>query len=922
MVVFGIGKKKGNPMAVIGGKGVGQILVAVAAALLVRLFSGPGPALLPEQDNDYNGEEEYETSDSESKVDGKVIPVTIQWRNINCSLSDKANKSVRFLLKNVSGEAKPGRLMAIMGPSGSGKTTLLNVLAGQLMASPRLHLSGLLEVNGRPAANKSYKYAYVRQEDLFFSQLTVRETLSLAAELQLPGISSVEQRGEYVNNLLFKLGLYVKNMVQNVTTRKRKIQHFAPMLNADTQIMVSCADEIVGDAKVRGISGGEKKRLSLACELIASPSVIFADEPTTGLDAFQAEKVMETLRQLAQDGHTVICSIHQPRGSIYGKLDDIVLLAGGALVYAGPARGEPLAYFSKFGYQCPDHVNPAEFLADLISIDYSSAENVYSSQKRIDGLVESFAEVTSTILYAAPLTRRLGFQNGKKFHQKMVVKKQGGWWRQFWLLLKRAWMQASRDGPTNKVRARMSIASAIIFGSVFWRMGKSQTSIQDRMGLLQVAAINTAMAALTKTVGVFPKERAIVDRERAKGSYALGPYLLSKLLAEIPIGAAFPLMFGAVLYPMARLHPTLSRFGKFCGIVTVESFAASAMGLTVGAMVPSTEAAMAVGPSLMTVFIVFGGYYVNAENTPLVFRWLPRVSLIRWAFQGLCINEFSGLHFDHQHPYDIQTGEQALDKISFGDSGVEDTVIAQGRVLLFWYCSTYLLLKKNKPKYQHLELPLEQIQPNVQLEPLDTDKEEPCAQPETNLLKQINPIKKLEFTTDDQVRPFVLEDKGSTKASSCEQEAITMQTTCFSSSSSSKLVLLPTVFGHSGNRKMLKVLASRRDEYGREYDGQKVDENMIVLRKRIHEMKIAESDDHVAPSHWMDWEKKYYYANYDSDICEAVGMLQSKLMNTRPSLALGLVALVALSVPTSTVLLGFHLIKMINTMILAGFFKL
>lgn len=75
----------------------------------------------------------------------------------------------------------------------------------------------------------------------------------------------------------------------------------------------------------------------------------------------------------------------------------------------------------------------------------------------------------------------------------------------------------------------------------------------------QVAAINTAMAALTKTVGVFPKERAIVDRERSKGSYALGPYLLSKLLAEVPIGAAFPLMFGAVLYPMARLHPALSR---------------------------------------------------------------------------------------------------------------------------------------------------------------------------------------------------------------------------------------------------------------------------------------------------------------------------------------------------------------------------
>lgn len=695
MVNFG-GKKVGQVVAGIGGNGVGQVLAAVAVSLLFRLFTGPGPALVTDDDSAYGDDDERNDvaeaiGDGEAPVDGKVFPVTIRWQNITCSLSDKSSKSVRFLLNNVRGEAKPGRLLAIMGPSGSGKTTLLNVLAGQLMASPRLHLSGLLEVNGKPSSNKAYKFAYVRQEDLFFSQLTVRETLSLAAELQLPEILSVEERDEYVNSLLFKLGL------------------------------VSCADSNVGDAKVRGISGGEKKRLSLACELIASPSVIYADEPTTGLDAFQAEKVMETLRQLAQDGHTVICSIHQPRGSVYFKFDDIVLLTEGKLVYAGPARDEPLAYFSRFGYTCPDHVNPAEFLADLISVDYSSAESVYLSQKRIDSLAESFLQQSSTILYASPLISREGYKKSK-LQKRTIVKKKGGWWRQFWLLLRRAWMQASRDGPTNKVRARMSIASAIIFGSVFWRMGRSQTSIQDRMGLLQVAAINTAMAALTKTVGVFPKERAIVDRERAKGSYALGPYLLSKLIAEIPVGAAFPLMFGAVLYPMARLHPTLSRFGKFCGIVTVESFAASAMGLTVGAMVPTTEAAMAVGPSLMTVFIVFGGYYVNADNTPIIFRWIPRVSLIRWAFQGLCINEFSGLQFDHQHSFDIQTGEQALERLSFGGSRISDTVMAQSRILLFWYCTTYLLLEKKKPKYQQLELPNpEQTQQKIQLEPLETD---------------------------------------------------------------------------------------------------------------------------------------------------------------------------------------------------------
>ncbi|KAI5401289.1 variant 3, ABC transporter G member 7 [Lathyrus oleraceus] len=725
MVVFG-GKKVHQIVTGFGGSGLGQIVAAVAVSFLVRIFSAPGPALLPENDDDDDVPSNDSPDGEPPTPSGKVTPVTIRWNSINCSLSDKSSKSVRFLLKNVSGEAKPGKLLAIMGPSGSGKTTLLNVLAGQLAASPRLHLSGLLEFNGKPSSRNSYKFAYVRQEDLFFSQLTVRETLSLAIELQLPNISSVEERDEYVNNLLFKLGL------------------------------VSCADTNVGDAKVRGISGGEKKRLSLACELLASPSVIFADEPTTGLDAFQAEKVMETLRQLALDGHTVICSIHQPRGSVYSKFDDIVLLTEGSLVYAGPARDEPLAYFSKFGYHCPDHVNPAEFLADLISIDYSSSDSVHSSKKRINGLVESLSQKLPTIIYATPITLDDLSKSRKRISKRTIAKRKGGWWKQFWLLLRRAWMQASRDAPTNKVRARMSIASAVIFGSVFWRMGKSQTSIQDRMGLLQVAAINTAMAALTKTGGVFPKERAIVDRERAKGSYSLGPYLFSKLLAEIPIGAAFPLMFGAVLYPMARLHPTLMRFGKFCGIVTAESFAASAMGLTVGAMVPTTEAAMAVGPSLMTVFIVFGGYYVNPENTPIIFRWIPSVSLIRWAFQGLCINEFRGLQFDHQHSFDIQTGEQALERLSFGKTTIRDTLAAQNRILLFWYCTTYLLLEKNKPKYQQLETaPSDHDKPHLKLEEFNSEQSDLTY--EAPDVSQVGSDEPLESPEVDPVGSFILE---------------------------------------------------------------------------------------------------------------------------------------------------------------------
>ncbi|KAL3694118.1 hypothetical protein R1sor_007769 [Riccia sorocarpa] len=650
------------------------VLAAGLAVVTLRAFpfswTGDDDSLQTAPSKAIITELEDETGDLEvENEDGSVKPVHVQWRHISCVLMDKSENVKKQVLKGISGEAKPGRLLAIMGPSGSGKTSLINVLAGQLPASNRMRLTGHLFINGLPVRNAKRTVAYVRQEDLFFSQLTVRETLALAAELQLP--KNVDKE-KYVDDLLKRLGL------------------------------AGCADTIVGDKKVRGISGGEKKRLSIACELIASPSIIFADEPTTGLDAFQAEQVMETLRQLALDGHTVICSIHQPRGSIYAKFDDLILLSNGSLVYMGPAGEKALKYFEHIGYKCPEHENPAEFFADLISIDYSSPEREEITHKKLEQVVKIFKSQMAEALNGL---EGIGDTGG------VIVKSSSlkpnrpriGWWKQFRILLRRAWLQATRDGPTNKVRGMMSVSSALIFGSIFWRMGLLQTSIQDRLGLLQVAAVNTAMAALTKTVNVFPKERTIIQQERTKGSYDLVPYLLSKLVAEAPISAAFPLAFGCLVYPMTRLHPSLSRFLRFSGIITVESFAASAMGLTVGSIAPSVEAASALGPSIMTVFIVFGGYYVNEQNTPIIFRWLPKVSMIRWAFQALCINEFRGLKFIKEKSFDVKTGEEALDRLSFGNTTLREAIVQEGRIALFWYYLTYFFLKRNKPKYQEFE---------------------------------------------------------------------------------------------------------------------------------------------------------------------------------------------------------------------------
>lgn len=242
---------------------------------------------------------------------------------------------------------------------------------------------------------------------------------------------------------------------------------------------------------------------------------------------------------------------------------------------------------------------------------------------------------------------------------------------------------------------------------------------------------------------VFPTERALVSRERAAGAYDVAPYFAAKLAAELPVGAIFPALFGALLYPAAGLQQGAGRIARFLGILTLESFSSSAFGMVVSALVPSTKAALAAGPALMVINIVFGGarlctakktssdklpplprpIHIRRNNTgaPLAarrcpradsqlslqqqpfLRFLPRVSLIKQAFEALAVNEFRGLSFDAPLPGDTATGEVALRRLGFEQSTVHAALRAQSLILLGEWGLTYLVLLRRKPRFAPME---------------------------------------------------------------------------------------------------------------------------------------------------------------------------------------------------------------------------
>ncbi|CAM9887442.1 unnamed protein product [Ascophyllum nodosum] len=658
-------------------------------------------------------------SASTSETD-RVNPVDLEWKDVSCAVGKKQ------IIQDVSGKASAGKLLAVMGPSGSGKTTLLNALANQIPYSKKTRLYGTVTVAG--AKRKAGQdQAYVKQDDVFYSQLTVRETLVMAARLRLPRDVPLDEKVAKVDELINKLGLS------------------------------KVADTIVGDAKTRGISGGEKKRLSIACQLFGTPSLIFCDEPTTGLDSFQAERVMSTLQQLAKEGHTVICSIHQPRSSIFRMFDDLMVLSEGRVMYHGPAS-RVAGHFESNGYPMPADTNPAEFAIDIVSIDYTSKEAEEESRERIARLVDGQASSVPVQTRDSALTAGLssgGASRGRGGGDGVGTRTSvgGGWkedislvrsWRNRWLggnealtrvhagkesaqgmggalvvkprirrraglveqfrlLLSRSWRQVNRAKFANMTRVVANLGSAVIFGSIFWKLGMGQTHINDRIGLVQTAVIQCAMSTVAKTLVTFPTESTVVKAERSLKMYSILPYFLSKMIAELPLSALFPNIFGVILYQMTGLHPKRERMLKFLGVLTIEAFAASAMGMLIGCLAKDGDAAMAIGPPLMTVFILFSGFYIAQDNVPRVLRWVKDASMIKHAFEGLCVNELKGLEFEcdtmSRGPC-IRTGEQMLARVAFDKSTVKGATLGLGKILGSCWVLTYITLALSNPRFQ------------------------------------------------------------------------------------------------------------------------------------------------------------------------------------------------------------------------------
>nr|GMD24488.1 ABC transporter G family member 15-like [Ipomoea batatas] len=509
------------------------------------------------------------------------------WEDLTVVLPNFGQGPTKKLLQGISGYAEPGRIMAIMGPSGSGKSTLLDSLAGRLASN--VVMTGNILLNGKKRRLDYGVVAYVTQEDVLLGTLTPREAITYSAKLRLPTTMTNQDIKEIVEGTIMEMGL------------------------------LDCADRLVGNWQLRGISGGEKKRLSIALEILVRPRILFLDEPTSGLDSASAFFVVQALKNICRDGRTVVSSIHQPSSEVFALFDDLYLLSGGETVYFGEAKN------------AIQETHKSDYLMNMATAEIKAM------------LVEKFRRSE----YGARARSRMKeLSKIQDIEIETIKGSQAGWGKQLVTLTQRSFKNMTRDMGYYWSRIVIYILVSICVGTLFFRVGTSYTAI-----LARGACGGFVTGYMTfMSIGGFPsfiEEMRIFTKERLNGHYGVGAFILSNFLSSFPFLVAVSAITGTITFYMV-FQASFSRYVFFClNLFGCIAMVESCM-MIVASLVPNFLMGIITGAGVLGIMMMTAGFFRLLSDLPKPF-WRYPISFMgygAWSLQGAYKNDMIGLVFD------------------------------------------------------------------------------------------------------------------------------------------------------------------------------------------------------------------------------------------------------------------------------------
>ncbi|XP_065204774.1 ATP-binding cassette sub-family G member 4-like isoform X1 [Planococcus citri] len=646
----------------------------------------------------------------------KRPPVDIAFSDLKYTVAEGRKKRQKTILKSVSGRLRSGELTAIMGPSGAGKSTLLNILTGYKTSG----MEGSITINGfeRNLSHFRKLSCYIMQDNQLHGNLTVEEAMKVATSLKLSSTLSKTHKEEVIQEILETLGLqdHKKTLTSN-------------------------------------LSGGQKKRLSIALELVNNPPIMFFDEPTSGLDSSSCFQCISLLKSLSCGGRTIICTIHQPSARLFEMFDHLYTLAEGQCVYQGSIQ-QLVPFLGTLGLKCPSYHNPASFLIEVACGEYG--DNVKTLVTAIDNgkhNVQNNKPFPNEDSNAQPLNNQIAndtvpnngelvkvhndkanekdvsitidstkngdkilkkeqkeFEKQQKKEQKQkdkanqsLLKTQSGVKRryatseltQMWIVLKRALLFSRRDWTLMYLRLFAHILVGFLIGALYYDIGNDGAKVLSNLGFLFFNMLFLMYTSMTITILSFPLEMPVLVKEHFNRWYSLRAYYLAITISDIPFQAIFCVMYASIVYWLTSQPMEMFRFGMFISACLLISFVAQSVGLVVGAAM-NVQNGVFLAPVMSVPFLLFSGFFVSFDAIPVYLRWITYLSYIRYGFEGTAIATYgynrTKLNCFQQYCH-FRNPTTTLKELDMVDSKFELDIIALIIIFLVLRIAAFIFLR-------------------------------------------------------------------------------------------------------------------------------------------------------------------------------------------------------------------------------------
>ncbi|KAK2994423.1 hypothetical protein RJ640_009650 [Escallonia rubra] len=565
------------------------------------------------------------------------------------------------LLRDISGAFRPGILTALVGVSGAGKTTLMDVLAGRKTGG---YIEGSITISGFPKNQQTFARVsgYCEQNDIHSPYVTVYESLLYSAWLRLAAAIKTDARKMFVEEVM-------------------DLVELNPLRNA-----------IVGLPGVDGLSTEQRKRLTIAVELVANPSIIFMDEPTSGLDARAAAIVMRTVRNTVDTGRTVVCTIHQPSIDIFEAFDELLLMKrGGRVIYAGSLGRQShklVEYFEAIPGvpKIKDGYNPATWMLEVSSPAAEVQLNVdFAEIYANSDLYRHNQELIKELSAPAPNSKDLYFPT--QYSQPFLTQCKATFWKQHWSY----W----RNSQYNAIRIFMTIVIGVLFGIIFWGKGdqlKSQQDVLNLLGATFAAILFLGAGNASSVQSVVAVERTVFYRERAAGMYSELPYAFSQVAIETLYVAFQTFAYSLILFFMIGFPWKLEKFLYFYYFVFMCFAYFSMYGMMVVALTPGHQVASIVMSFFLNFWNLFSGFLLPRPLIPIWWRWYYWGSPVAWTIYGVFASQIGDIKTNLTTSEGTEMRVDLFLKENFGydhDFLVPVVLAHVGWVLLFFFVFAY-----------------------------------------------------------------------------------------------------------------------------------------------------------------------------------------------------------------------------------------